>query len=197
MAQHPSFPETLTSRLRLAPYTPDDAKHMFTLWNDDGVRRFIPGHRPASPESFAEKYANRERQCRELDAPHVMVMVFEREGGAFVGRVALVPVAWEGPEVEIAYAILPAFWGKGYTVEASEPLLDFGFAPRATGRGLELDRIIALANPENSASIRVMEKLRFRDLGTTDRWYDEELAYREMRGIDWLARHDGPHGVTA
>lgn len=182
MQRCPSFPETVTNRLRLARYTADHAEHMFTLWNDDDVRRFIPGDRPSSPQMFHEKYLEREEEARSMNLPRVVAMMFERESNAFVGRVALVPVNWTGPEVELAYALLPAFWGRGYTVEACVPLLEFGLKEQPAGLGL--DRIIALADPENVASVRVMEKLRFRDLGTTDRWYDQTLVYREMRRGD-------------
>jgi RimJ/RimL family protein N-acetyltransferase len=59
------------------------------------------------------------------------------------------------PDVEIGFAFLPAFRGKGYAFEAAAAVLEFGT------RSLRLDRIVALTTPENHTSIKVLEKLGF------------------------------------
>ncbi len=45
------------------------------------------------------------------------------------------------------------YWGKGLATEAAQASLRYGF------EALKLDRIVALAYPENLASQRVMEKI--------------------------------------
>ena len=59
------------------------------------------------------------------------------------------------PDVEIGFAYLAAFRGKGYALEAAAAVLKFGT------RSLRLDRIVALTAPDNNASMKVLEKLGF------------------------------------
>jgi [ribosomal protein S5]-alanine N-acetyltransferase len=60
------------------------------------------------------------------------------------------------PDVEIGFAYLPAFRGRGYAREAAAAVLKFG------AQSLRLDRIVALTAPDNQASIQVLEKLGFK-----------------------------------
>lgn len=57
------------------------------------------------------------------------------------------------PEVGLFYAISPIYQGKGYASEAAQALVDYGF------QQLNLRRIIAATDNDNSASIGVMRKL--------------------------------------
>jgi RimJ/RimL family protein N-acetyltransferase len=88
-----------------------------------------------------------------------------RDTGDVIGSVGLVPalVAWnvfDGmaddrtmPEFGLFYAILPEHQGKGYATEAAQVVVDYVFN---TLNGLY---IVATTQFENSASMRVMEKL--------------------------------------
>lgn len=59
-------------------------------------------------------------------------------------------------DVDLGYALLPEFCGHGYAVEA-------GAAVLADARErLGLKRIVAIVDPRNGGSIRVLEKLDFR-----------------------------------
>jgi RimJ/RimL family protein N-acetyltransferase len=59
-------------------------------------------------------------------------------------------------DVDIGYAYLPAFWGKGYAVEAAAAM--FAYAQTV----LALPRIVAIVDPKNASSIRVLEKIGLR-----------------------------------
>lgn len=54
------------------------------------------------------------------------------------------------------YVITPSAWGKGYATEAALALSEHGF------RRLGLARVIALIDPTNAASARVVEKVGLR-----------------------------------
>jgi RimJ/RimL family protein N-acetyltransferase len=59
-------------------------------------------------------------------------------------------------DVDIGFAFLPEFWGRGYCYEAASAVL-------ATGkREFGLDRIVAVTSPDNERSIKVLEKLGMR-----------------------------------
>ena len=56
------------------------------------------------------------------------------------------------PDVDVGYAFLPEFRGKGYAYEAAAAVLTHG------NRQFGLRRIVAITTPSNDASIRVLEK---------------------------------------
>jgi ribosomal-protein-alanine N-acetyltransferase len=91
-------------------------------------------------------------------------MFRDRSNGRFVGRGGLRRVILHGrPEVEINYALMPSFWGKGFATEIAAATVDLGV-------GLGLPRLVAFALPDNHGSRRVMEKLGFhyeRDIVST------------------------------
>jgi ribosomal-protein-alanine N-acetyltransferase len=57
------------------------------------------------------------------------------------------------PDVEIGFALLPRARRQGYALEAARATMQFGTAT------LGLRRIVALTAPENTASIRILERL--------------------------------------
>jgi ribosomal-protein-alanine N-acetyltransferase len=59
----------------------------------------------------------------------------------------------ETDEVEVAYLLARAFWGKGLATEGAMASLQYGFEQH------QLDTIVAIVHPENIASRRVIEKL--------------------------------------
>jgi RimJ/RimL family protein N-acetyltransferase len=59
-------------------------------------------------------------------------------------------------DVDIGFAFLPEFWGKGYCFEAASAVL-------AIAKGTYgLNRIVAITSPDNDRSIKVLEKLGMR-----------------------------------
>lgn len=54
--------------------------------------------------------------------------------------------------VDVGYRLLPEYWGHGYATESCIACLKFGF------KEMGLKEIVGLALPENTASIRVLEK---------------------------------------
>jgi RimJ/RimL family protein N-acetyltransferase len=58
--------------------------------------------------------------------------------------------------VDIGYALLPQFRGKGLAFEAASAVMTYG------REVLGLGRIVAITAPGNDASIRVLEKLGMR-----------------------------------
>jgi len=70
-------------------------------------------------------------------------------------------------QVEIGYRLLPAYWGQGLATEAGRPLIRAGF------ERLKLPCIIGLVDPENGASVRVLQKLGMK--------YVDEVEYMGYR----------------
>ncbi len=62
-------------------------------------------------------------------------------------------------DVDLGYALLPAWRGRGFAVEAAQAVLEHA---RAT---LALERIVAIVSPANTASITVLERIGMRAEG--------------------------------
>lgn len=82
------------------------------------------------------------------DAPRTLV-----GSGGFMSK----PV--EGGAVEIGYGTLTEFQGRGYATEAVSALTQWALAQPG------VSQVIAEALPENPASVRVLEKSGFHDIG--------------------------------
>jgi RimJ/RimL family protein N-acetyltransferase len=78
--------------------------------------------------------------------------VDEQESRRFVGWTGLLcPEGW--PAIEIASGITTQRWNKGFATEAATAVRNYAFAT------LRIPRLVSLIHPDNSASIRVAEKI--------------------------------------
>lgn len=57
------------------------------------------------------------------------------------------------PDADIGYAFLPRFWSRGYAHESAAAVMSY-----AKG-ALGLSRVLAITNPQNAGSIKVLEKI--------------------------------------
>lgn len=76
----------------------------------------------------------------------------------------------ETEEVEILYGITSPYYRQGLTTEAAKASVRFGFEEA------KLERIIALAHPENTGSRRVMEKAGLKYVKQA-RYFDMDCLY--------------------
>jgi RimJ/RimL family protein N-acetyltransferase len=139
-----------TERLMIRPFEPDrDAEPLHELWGDAEAMQFIPGGAKRTVGETRSRLAALRGRAAEGWG---FWAVEELQGGRPVGGVGLYPLNWEGPEIELAYHVVPSAWNRGYASEAAAALLA---AAWETG----LDHVVAVAMPGNAASRRVMEKL--------------------------------------
>ena len=59
-------------------------------------------------------------------------------------------------DVDIGFAFLPDFWGKGYAFESASAVMQHA------KQVLEIDRVVAIITPQNIVSIKLVERLGFR-----------------------------------
>jgi len=78
-----------------------------------------------------------------------------KQGSGLIGFGGLQPLAGT-PDIEIGWWLARAWWGRGLATEAARAALGDGFARVGLGR------IVAIAQPANTASIRIMLKLGMR-----------------------------------
>lgn len=140
-----------TERLRLRPFTMDDAQAMFYGWaNDPEVTRYLNWN---THESIEETEEILSRWIREYEKPERLNFAIElRETQQLIGGIDVVGYlnGVSGTPV-IGYNLSRQFWNRGYMTEACNALIEYLFA-----KGYSEIRIDAMT--ENTASIRVIEK---------------------------------------
>ncbi len=166
-----------TERLILRDFKPTDLPDYHReIYSDPDVTRYLPGGqpRPLDRTKFVLDYSIEHGQKHGF----TFWAVIRKADQQFLGHCGLVYLQ-EAPEVEIAYAFGKAFWGQGIASEAGSASLRYGFETAG------LERIIALAVPENLASQRVMQKLGMAHQGTTERFYEHLLVLYSLDRKDW------------
>lgn len=140
-----------TPRLNLRPFTLADAGHIVQLLNQPSFIRFI-GDRGVRTVADAENYLAEGPLKSYAQNGFGLWCVEETATQTFVGMCGLIKRP-ELEDVDIGYALLPEFWGRGYATEACAAVLNYA---RVT---LKLNRLVAIVAPDNAASIRVLEKI--------------------------------------
>ena len=80
------------------------------------------------------------------------------------------------PEVEVAYLLAKDYWNQGLATEAARASIEYGLDE------LKLDRIVAIARPENVGSYRVMEKVGMK--------YEKDAHYYNVNVVYYAIEHD-------
>ena len=137
----------VTPRLLLRPFETADLDEIAALYGDPEVMRFI-GVR--SREESAQKLQHMISEFSERGFG--MFAVIDRREKRFIGRCGIQTLESTGL-LELGYTFVKNAWGKGYATEASKAVLQKAFGEWG------LDELVAIAVPENFASIHVMEKL--------------------------------------
>ena len=142
-----------TERLLIRKFTMDDLPKLIELRSDEAVNKYLGGTRLQNPEAI-EKRFRVYLDCYEKFGFGVCALVWKETGEMF-GWSGLMPLEDSG-EIEVGYGMSKDFWGKGVGYECARAWLEYGFEKAG------LERIVAVAQPENTGSWRIMEKLGMR-----------------------------------
>jgi RimJ/RimL family protein N-acetyltransferase len=141
-----------TQRLLLRHLLLEDLDDLFAFYGDPDVVKYIPDA-PRSYEETREElewFLNGHPKFPELG----LWATVHKETGQFIGRCGLLPWTLDGQhEVEVAFALSKAYWGKGLATEAAQAIVQYGF------EHLHLSRLICLIDHDNQGSIHVATKL--------------------------------------
>lgn len=153
-----------TERLFLRPLDENDSDAIYAMRSDKDVMRYIrePQNREET-ENWIQLVSSR-WETEKIG----FCGVFEKKNKKFLGWCGIWRLQ-ETDELEIGYAIAKQFWNRGYATEAACRFLQYVFET------LKSDKITAVAEPENAASRRVMEKLGMKFVRIGE-FYDRDLA---------------------
>jgi RimJ/RimL family protein N-acetyltransferase len=125
------------------------------LWGDPAVTALIDSRGTLSDRQVEEKL--RAEIDRERSRGVQYWPLFERDSGRFVGCSGLRPWIYTPgvPNFEIGFHIVKRCWGEGFATEGASGALEYGWEK------LRLSEVYAGHHPDNAASQRILQKLRF------------------------------------
>jgi len=143
-----------TPRLLLRQIVPDDADFLLELLNEPAFRQFV-GDRGLRTPDDARRYAAEGPMASYARHGFGLFLTVLKDGGVPIGICGLLKRD-ELEHVDLGYANLARHCGQGYAVEAAD-------ATMAWARDvLGLQRIVAIVNAENAASISLLRKVGMR-----------------------------------
>ena len=146
-----------SDRLSLQELSTEDAgdvAFIYRLLNEPSFLENI-GDRGVHSLEDAHGYLSKGPMASYLSNGFGLYRVQLKDSGEVIGLCGLVKRATL-PDVDLGYALLPEFCGRGYAAEAAAAVM-------ADARArLRIDRIVAITDPRNAGSIRVLQKLDFR-----------------------------------
>jgi RimJ/RimL family protein N-acetyltransferase len=140
-----------TERLTLRPMTEEDAGFILELLNDPAFIQNI-GDRQVRTLESAKVYISNTAIASYNKNGFGLYLVELKETGEAMGMCGLIRRSTLN-DIDIGYAFLPKFRSKGY---ASESALAMKQYARDV---LGLKRLVAIVDPKNALSIRLLEKL--------------------------------------
>lgn len=149
---HP-FPALTTQRLVLRKMSDNDANEMFFLRSDAQVMKYID-RSPAQSVDEALAFIRMINSALDNNE-YINWAISLKDDSKLIGNICFWRIQKEHYRAEIGYVLHPAYQGKGIMHEAITAVLDYGF------KVMGLHSVEANVNPENIASIKLLEKNGF------------------------------------
>ncbi len=155
-----------TERLILRPFRQEDAEEVFECWESDpDVARYMFWTSHNDIEKTKEWIRFELGQIEKED--WYRFAIIRKETNELIGT-GLIYYEEEVQCWEIGYNLGKKYWGKGYTTEAMQTILEFAV------RELKLTEVVGRYAKENPGSGKVMQKLGFK--------YEKDIPYECNEG---------------
>ncbi len=166
-----------TQRLLIRPPCETDFADLYKLQSDPQVMQYI-GRGIRDQEAVAKGLA--QALTHQQKYGFSLGSVFDQASGYFIGRAGLIHLGYDdnAKEIEVAYALCPAYWKMGYATEIAMALIEWGF------QHLPLDALVAITHPDNQQSQHVLEKAGLRKIKEVE-IYNVQHCYYEIQRSYW------------
>ena len=183
-----SAPVLTTERLALRRFTSGDLELLVRFYADPDVTRFLGGVK--NREQARDLLQQRILDYYERHPGFGVWATIERATGACIGMHVLNHIQGEA-FIQVGFILSREVWGRGYATEMAAEILRYGFVDRG------LPQIVAIAHPDNTASLHVLEKIGLHRCG--ERSFDHSayadhgpFAWFELDAAEWRAAQATP-----
>ncbi|HMS56934.1 MAG TPA: GNAT family N-acetyltransferase [Fimbriimonadaceae bacterium] len=174
-----------SERLIFRPWKVDYVEGAFRIFGDPEVARWLAGTPVESIEVMRERIElMAERYVDDYPVGKGAYAAFEKSSGEIIGGGIIksinysVGVEPQG-EIEVGWHLASSWWGMGYGKEIGRACIRQAFET------VGLERVVAVAFPDNVRSLKVMESAGMRRVGLTDQYFDKTLELYEIFREDW------------
>ena len=143
-----------TERLRLRAFTTDDAPFVLTLLNEPSFLRFIGDKKVRNLEDARQYLLTGPITSYERNG-FGLLLVELKDSRVPIGMCGLIKRE-ELPEPDIGFAFIPDYWRQGFAFEAATAVMN------DARERLKLTNVLAIVNPDNESSIKLLERLGLR-----------------------------------
>jgi len=165
------FPKLSTERLVLRQIKTSDCDDLFLLRSNSRVMQFIDRPRTKSPEDALKLIQTISEAL--INNEGITWGIFLKDEPGLIGTIGYWRIMKEHYRAEIGYLIHHDYQGKGLMQEAISAILSYGF------NTMNLHSVEANVNPENAASIKLLERNQFIREG-----YFKENYYYDGKFLD-------------
>lgn len=157
-----------TDRLIVRHLRETDLPYYLAYRNDPEVARY-QGWEHITREQAETTISEQMRMAPATPGKSFLFAVELKSAGRIIGDLGLVVREHDPHQGMTGYTFDRAYQGKGYASESFVGMLDFVFDPA----GPNMHRIFALVEPENTPSVRLLERTGFRREGhfVRARWF--------------------------
>jgi RimJ/RimL family protein N-acetyltransferase len=159
------FPFIRTQSLLLRQIKHSDLNEIFFLRSDERVMKYLDRPKAkttADAYEFIQKIIESEKSNEGVTWGITIKNEFK-----LIGTIGFWRIRKEHYRAEVGYILHPDYWGKGIMQEALTEVINYGF------KVMKLHSIEADVNPENTASIKLLEKNGF----TREAYYKENYFF--------------------
>jgi RimJ/RimL family protein N-acetyltransferase len=166
--------EIRTERLLLREFVADDWEAVLRYQRDARYLRYYPWENRGEKDArgFVQMFLGQQQQNPRRRFQLAITLPGTHE---LIGNCGVRMADDSDHEADIGYELSHEWWGHGYATEGSAAMVDFGF------RELGVHRVVARCVADNAASVRVLQRLGFREEGRY-----REAAYFKGRYWDTL-----------
>ncbi|MEN8905386.1 MAG: GNAT family N-acetyltransferase [Clostridiales bacterium] len=166
-----------TKRLIIRSFIPRDSIEMHKVLNDKKVLKFL-NYEPIeliNVQTNINKLISfyLKNSCEKILQQSMAVIL--KETNELIGWCGFGELEYDKSQIELYYTIASSHWNLGYASESALAVLKYVFSI------VKLNEIVAVINPENLASIRVVEKIGLKYVGIEENVSDEYKFYKGFK----------------
>ncbi len=139
-----------SQRLFLREFTNDDLKNLFSLNSNPEVMKHI-GRKPVTDIEECKKTIEQIRDYYKKHNGFGVWVAYKKSNNKFVGFFVLQYLD-NTKEIEVGFRVMKKYWGKGYSTEMTNELIQYGFIQK------NLNKIVGITHSDNIASQKVLQK---------------------------------------